>query len=115
MDEEKTEELKRQTMNAGDAEMDRGHKKKLGSKLVLGRDNPGYNPFQECQNSRNTWTVSNGSSNSTNQSPRPFKSQVFRQKPKHNFHSKFRSASNGGGRNFGNGYRHGTYNRQLNK
>ncbi|XP_055324641.1 ubiquitin carboxyl-terminal hydrolase 36 isoform X2 [Sitodiplosis mosellana] len=104
VDEDKNEELKRQTLNAGDAEMDRGHKKKLGSKLVLGRDNPGYNPFTEHQNQRNTWTVSNGNGNNTNQS-RPFKSQIFRQNPKHKF-QKFGRNSNNGNRHFNNSYRH---------
>lgn len=99
MDEEKKEELKRQTLTAGDAEMDRGHKKKLGSKLVQPRDtNPGYNPFQEHQNNRNAWTVSNGS----NPSQR-FKSQIHRQNPKHKFHHKFgRNSNNGQNRHFGN-------------
>lgn len=108
MDEEKSEEIKRQTLSTGDAEMDRGHKKKLGSKLVLGRDNPGYNPFQEFQNTRNTWTVSNG--NGSNSSSRPFKPQVYRQNPKHKFHKFGRNSSNGGGRHSGNNYRH-NYNR----
>lgn len=106
MADEKAEEMKRQTLNAGDAEMDRGHKKKLGSKLVLGRDNPGYNPFQEAQNQRNTWTVSNGSVNSSNPSPRPFKMQIIRQNPnKNKFHKYNRNSSNGGGRHFNIGYR----------
>lgn len=100
MDEDKSEELKRQTLNANDAEMDRGHKKKLGSKLVLGRDNPGYNPFQEHQNTRNAWTVSNG--NGTN---RPFKPQIFRQNPKHKFQKFGRNSSNGN-RHFNSSYRH---------
>lgn len=104
MDEEKNEELKRQTLNAGDAEMDRGHKKKTGSKLVVGRDNPGYNPFQEHQNQRNTWTVSQG----------PFKPKVYRQNPKHKFHKHNRNG-NTGNRNFGNGYRQHNFNRHPNK
>lgn len=114
MSEEKNEELKRQTLNAGDAEMDRGHKKKLGSKLVLGRDNPGYNPFQETQNSRNNWIVSKGDSNGTTQ--RPYKPQVYRQNPKNKFHSKFgRNGTNGGGRHFNGGGFKQSYNRQPNK
>lgn len=52
-------------MSAGDAEIDRGHKKKTNSKLIIGRDNPGYNPFQECQTQRNAWTIS-PSNNGTN-------------------------------------------------
>lgn len=105
MDEEKTEELKRQSLSASDAEMDRGHKKKLGSKLVVRETNPGYNPFQEHQNSRNAWTVSNGSS-TANPSTRPFKTQIFRQNPKQKFHKFGRNSNNGQGRHFGNGYRH---------
>lgn len=116
MDEDKNEELKRQTLNAGDAEMDRGHKKKLGSKLVQSRDNPGYNTFQEHQNQRNAWTVSNG--NNTNSSSRHFKSQIFRQNPKHKHHNKYGRNSSNGNRHFGNGYnnRHSHFsNRQPNK
>lgn len=109
MDDEKVEELKRQTLSAGDAEMDRGHKKKTGSKLVLPRDNPGYNPFTEGQNQRNLWKVSNGTNT------RPFKHHIHRQNPKHKFHNKFgRNSNNGNGRHFGSGYRH-NYNRQSNK
>lgn len=103
MAEEKTEEIKRQTLSAGDAEMDRGHKKKLGSKLVHGRDNPGYNTFTECQNQRNAWTVSNG--NGGNTYPRPFKQHIHRQNPKNKFHKFARNANNGNGRHFGSGYR----------
>ncbi|XP_031620724.1 ubiquitin carboxyl-terminal hydrolase 36 [Contarinia nasturtii] len=110
VDEDKNEELKRQTLNAGDAEMDRGHKKKLGSKLVFGRDNPGYNPFQEHQNQRNQWTVSNGN----NPTARPFKPQTYRQNPKHKFHKHNRNGNNGN-RHFGNGYRQHNFNRQQNK
>lgn len=114
VEDEKAEELKRQTLSAGDAEMDRGHKKKTGSKLVFGRDNPGYNPFQEFQNQRNTWTVSNG--NNSNPSQRPYvKTQIYRQNPKHKFHKNGRNGNGNGGRHFGNGYRHYNYNRQLNK
>lgn len=115
MEEDKAEEIKRQTPNLNDSEMDRGQKKKTGSKLVLGRDNPGYNPFQEFQNTRNNWTVSNGSSGSGNgiNPPRSFKTQIYRQNPKHKFH-KFNRNSNNGGRHFGNNYRN-NFNRQPNK
>lgn len=112
MDEDKSEELKRQTLSAGDAEMDRGHKKKFGSKLVLSRDNPGYNPFQEHQNQRNSWTISNGNGNGNNSRSFHGKPQVYRQNPKHKFH-KFNRNSNHGNRNFGNNYRN--FNRQPNK
>lgn len=68
--------------------MDRGHKKKSNSKLVVNRElNPGYNPFQESQNQRNSWTISNGSiGNSTNTSSashRQFNNSkiVYRQNP----------------------------------
>lgn len=108
VEEEKSEEMKRQTLNAGDAEMDRGQKKKTGSKLVFGRDNPGYNPFQEYQNTRNTWIVSNG--NGSNGSSRPFKTQIHRQNPRHKFHKFGRNSRNGNGRHFGNNYTH-NYNR----
>lgn len=115
MNDEKNQELKRQSLSANDADMDRGHRKKLGSKLVLGRDNPGYNPFTECQNQRNTWTISNGNGNNSNASHRPFKTQVYRQVPKQQkFHKHNRNSGNGG-RHFGNSYRHMNYNRQMNK
>lgn len=115
MNDERNLELKRQALSANDAEMDRGHKKKLGSKLVLGRDNPGYNPFQECQNQRNTWTISNGNGNGSN-SNRPYKQQIYRQTPKQKYHHKFNRNGGNGGRHFGsNTYRHNNYNRQMNK
>lgn len=110
MDEDKHEELKRQSLTASDAEMDRGHKKKLGSKLVLGRDNPGYNPFQEHQNHRNQWTISNGN----NTMGRSYKPQVFRQNAKHKYH-KFNRNSNNGNRPYGNSYRQHHFHRQQNK
>lgn len=117
MNDEKNQELKRQSLSANDADMDRGHKKKLGSKLVLGRDNPGYNPFQESQNQRNTWTISNGNNGSSSSaSHRPFKTQIYRQNPKPKYHHKFNRNSGNGGRHFSNGYnRYNNYNRQLNK
>lgn len=113
MNEEKNQELKRQSLSANDADMDRGHKKKLGSKLVLGRDNPGYNPFQESQNQRNTWIISNG--NNPSASYRSFKPHIHRQNPKQKYHHKFNRNSGNGGRHFSNNYRHPNYNRQLNK
>lgn len=113
VNDEKTQELKRQSLSGNDAEMDRGHKKKLGSKLVLGRDNPGYNPFQECQNQRNTWTISNGSN--SNGPNRPYKPQLYRQTPKQKYHKYNRNGGGNGGRHFGNSYRHNNYNRQMNK
>lgn len=117
VNDEKNQELKRQSLSAIDADMDRGHKKKLGSKLVSsGRDNPGYNPFQEYQSQRNSWTVSNGSNSSNpSASHRLYKAQIFRQNPKHKYHSKYSRNSGNGGRHFGNSYRHSNYNRQLNK
>lgn len=117
MNDEKSQELKRQSLSGNDAEMDRGHKKKLGSKLVLSRDNPGYNPFQESQNQRNAWTISNGNSGSnTNGLHRPaYKSQVYRQNPKKLNHHKFNRNSGNGGRHFGNNYRYNNYNRPMNK
>lgn len=115
MNDEKNQELKRQSLSANDADMDRGHKKKLGSKLVLGRDNPGYNPFQECQNQRNIWTVSNGNGSNSSASHRSFKTQIYRQNPKQSKYHKYNRNSGNGGRHFSNSYRHNNYNRQLNK
>lgn len=113
MEDDRNQELKNQTMSANDAEMDRGHKKKLGSKLVLGRDNPGYNPFQEFQNQRNTWTISNGNGNNLNASHRPYKPPIYRQNPKHKYYNKHNRNGGGNNRHFGgNNYRH---NRQMNK
>lgn len=116
MNDEKNQELKRQSLSGNDADMDRGHKKKLGSKLVQNRDNPGYNPFQESQNQRNAWTISNGNNGSnSNAMHRPsFKSQIYRQNPK-KFHHKFNRNSGNGGRHFSNNYRHNNYTRQPNK
>lgn len=102
VNDDKNDELKRQTLSANDAEMDRGHKKKTSTKSLIGRDNPGYNPFQECQTQRNAWTVSNGSNGNANTAAnnattsttpanaaapaRPFsKPQTYRQNP----HKKF--------------------------
>lgn len=122
VDEEKIEEIKRQTMSAGDAEMDRGHKKKLITKTVTGRDNPGYNPFQECQLQRNTWTVSitnNGTNNNipTPTPPQQYRAQIFRQNPhKHRFNGKFnRNGSNSNGRHFNKNHNNFQRQQPMNK
>lgn len=96
--------------------MDRGHKKKANAKTNVCRDNPGYNPFQECQTQRNTWTVSN-SSNGTNNNgttstqtqSNQLKTQIYRQNPhKHRFHHKFsqRNGGNANGRTFNKNFNH---------
>lgn len=117
VDEEKLEEIKRQTLSAGDVEMDSGHKKKTNSKLVLGRDNPSYNPFQECQLQRNAWKVSK---NGIPTPPQQFKAQIYRQNPNKN---RFHSHSNGGKFNrngnghrpFGKNHNHFQRQQQMNK
>lgn len=118
---ERKEELKRQTLNAGDAEMDRGHKKKTNSKLVLSRDNPGYNPFQESQNQRNTWTISSGSNghsaNGTSSYANRPHNKIYRMKHhNHKFYknnNRFnRNGSGGNGSHFNNNH---FQRRQMNK
>lgn len=98
MNEEKKEELKRQQLDANDAEIDRGHKKKTNTKTNFGRDNPGYNPFQEHQNNRNSWTVSNGAvgttANSNANVGHSQKNKIYRQNP--HKHQKFGGNKNAG-------------------
>lgn len=54
--EEKKVEQARQSLDANDAEMDRGHTKKIKTNNNnFGRANPGYNPFTEQQIKRNSW------------------------------------------------------------
>lgn len=111
VNDERKEELKRQALSATDAEMDRGHKKKTNSKLVISRDNPGYNPFQETQTQRNNWTVSSGHNNAS----RPFNKQIYRINThnKHSFHKgKFNRNANVNARYFNNTH---FQRRQMNK
>lgn len=92
VNEERKDELKRQMLNANDAEIDRGHKKKTNTKINYGRDNPGYNPFQEHQNNRNTWIVSNGNgtaggptaNSNSNNAGHSLKNKIYRQNPHKN-------------------------------
>lgn len=113
---DKKEEQARQTLDANDAEMDRGQTKKTKTNVTMGRVNPGYNPFNEQQINRNAWTLSNGSiaasTNGTANKPRPFeKYQVYRQKPNHN--RPFNAANRfNNKRPFGNNKNNKTFNRR---
>lgn len=107
MNEEKKDELKRQQLEANDAEIDRGHKKKINTKTNFGRDNPDYNPFQEHQNNRNHWIVSNRNgvagnttANSNTNGGYHLKNKIYRQNPHKNH--KFGGNKNGGGFNRNN-------------
>lgn len=118
-------------LDANDAEIDRGHKKKANhTKSSAERVNPGYNPFQEHQNQRNSWTVSNGNgNNNTNNNGnnniasagRSLKNHVYRQSPHgnrfhHNNNNNKTYRNTNGGRHFGNPYNHNHFQRrQTNK
>lgn len=87
---EKREERKRQFDNNNDDEneMDRGRTKKvkIHGPSSAGRDNPGFNPFQETQSNRNRqWTNTNG---------RFVKFQIYKQNHHHR-NSNFRSKNRG--------------------
>lgn len=107
-------------MDANDAEIDRGHKKKANAKTNFGREhNPGYNPFQEQQNNRNTWIVSNGTGNgngaagatahSNSNVGHLMKNKIYRQNAHKN--NKFGGNKNGGfnRNNTGRNYRGNTF------
>lgn len=79
MNNDKKMEQKRQTLDADDAEMDRGHKKKLNTKQNLPKSNPGYNPFQEHQTNKNKWNISTENTGKKN--------HVYRQNPHHKHYS----------------------------
>lgn len=81
---DKKEEQARQALDANDAEMDRGQTNKSKTVANIGRSNPGYNPFNEHEITRNNWIVSSGGS--TNGAATKARSYfpIFHQKPNRN-------------------------------
>lgn len=77
MKNDKKLEEKRQALDSNDAEIDRGHKKKINGKNVIqGRVNPGYNPFQEHQNNQHKFINDNSINHKRN--------TIYRQNPHKN-------------------------------
>lgn len=99
--EEIRQERKRDLQDEEENDMDRGRQKKVKcNNGFVGRDNPGYNPFQEHQNHQNQHRRWNSGSYRPYRPNNHHRNHNFR---RHNFHKKPHHQRNGGG---SNGFHH---------
>lgn len=89
-------ERKRESeQNADDMEMDRGKVKKVKPNSMVGRDNPGFNPFQEFQSRQQQQSQHQRPPSWVNGRPGPFRHKYRLHHRPHGNHHTHNGNSNG--------------------